>query len=152
MPKLNILVPVVEAPPKRGCPGFAPKGFCGGCDDGAVKLNVGADGAGAPPWFPPNMDGADGCAGVPPWFPPNMFDGGAGEPLMPPRAAAALFVAPKLGFLITRPEGVVALDELALGLNANGLEASWPPPAMGAGDGAALVLFSPKVKLWLPGC
>ena len=46
--------------------------------------------------------GADDCAGVPGWFPPNILDGGAGQPtcLAPPSALEA----PKLGFLITRPE------------------------------------------------
>lgn len=69
---------------------------------------------------------------------------------MPPRAAALALEAPKLGFLITRPEGVVALGVLEPALKANGLDASWPP-AIGAGEGAALLLFSPKVKLLLAG-
>lgn len=54
--------------------------------------------------------------------------------------------------MITRPPGVVALDVAEPALKENGLEASWPPAAIGVGVGAALDLFSPKVKLWLPGC
>lgn len=81
-----------------------------------------------------------------------MFEDGAGEAPMPPRAAALAFEAPKFGFLIGRPEGVVALGVAELALNENGFEASWLPPAIGAGEGAAPVLFSPKVKLLLPGC
>lgn len=84
--------------------------------------------------------GVDDCAGEPGWFPPNILDEGAGEPAKPPRAALAL-EAPKLGFLITRPEGVVALGVLEPALKENGFEASWP----------ALLLFSPKVKLLLTG-
>lgn len=151
MPKLNVLVPVVEAPPKRfpaGCPELAPKGFCCwpcGC---AWKLKGCAK---VPPWFPPNRfdEDPDGCAGVALWFPPN--EGGAGEPLIPLRAALA-FEALKLGFLILRPPGVVVLDVLDPPVKANGFETSWLLLAVGAAGGAALVLFSPNVKLLLTGC